>query len=197
MNGRNLARGSFMAIVIILLMASNATAILQHIDSNIKITKTYEQKLTDAYDVAEGDFRTLLGEIIDLLKTKKVVNSVDIQKIIEDNDFAVSGVYFSRGFSIARGISTNGKWGYCAGNCGPKLGLIPYVGGIFFWHAIASSWSEVGVNVGVGPYTYTYDHTGLVIGYFGFGSNDWTFDMTYGVRTRFMMGGVGFLIFIS
>jgi hypothetical protein len=169
-----------------------------HIDSNIKITKRYEQKLTDAYDVAEGDFKTLLRGIIDLIKTKKVVNSADIQKIIEDNDLTVSGVYFSRGFSIARGINTNGKWGYCAGNCGPKpLSIIPYVGGIFFWHAIASSWSEVGVNVNVGPDTYTYDHTGWVIGYFGFGSNDWTFDMTYGVRTRFMMGGFGFLIFVS
>jgi hypothetical protein len=211
MKNRALKIGSIGTFVIALLIVSSSTALTttqnqvknqektMHIDSNIKITKKYEQKLMDASKIVDDpDFKILLEKIIDLLQTKKVVNSGDIQKIIQDNDLVVSGVYSSKDFHIARGISTNGMWGYCAGDCGLKpIGIIPYVGGIIYWHARASSWSYVGVNVNIGPYTYTYDHNGLVIGYFGFGTNDWTYDMTYGLRTRFMMGGVGFLIFIS
>jgi hypothetical protein len=184
--------GSIGFFLITLLMTSSATATLQYIDSNIKITKRYEQKLTDAYNnIDNRDFKILIEKIIDLLQTKKVVNSDDIQKIIDDNDLAVE-------MYIAKGISSNGNWGYCAGDCGWKpIGIIPYIGGIFYWHAKESSWGAVGVNVNVGPSTFTYDHRGLVIGYFGFGGNDWTFDMTYGLRQRFNIAGFGLVILIN
>jgi len=179
--------GSIGAIVIVLLMTSSATAVLQHIDTNIKITKKYEQKLTDAYNnIDDADFKTLLGGIIDLLKTKKVVNSGDIQKIIEDNNLAVSGVYFSRSISADS-----------AGCCGPHI-IRLYWGMFLYWIADRSYFPEYpsGINVRVGPDTYNYAHKGLAVSYFGVGLNGAGFGNGH-PQCDFTLAGFGFLIFVS
>jgi len=181
----------FGAVAIALMMASSATAVLQHIDSNIKIKEKHLKMLEDAYnsnEIDNQDFKTLLGQIIQLVKTKGTVNSNDIKKIINDNDLAISEIYG------ARGISTDGR---CSGSCGPHVIRPFHWGGFLTWSACASDWPGQGISVHVGPYTYTSDHDGLALSYFGWSSCDWTFDMTHGERIRFGIGGFGFLIFVS
>jgi hypothetical protein len=192
--------GSIGAVVIALLIVSSATAVtttqdqnenqekIMHIDSNIKITKKYEQKLMDAYNnIDDPDFKILLGKIIDLFETKKVVTSVDIKTIIDENNLSVRGAYF------ARIINTNEA---TAGRCGPHL-IRLYWGCFLYWIADTSYFPEwPHISVTVGPDTYTGNHKGLAVSYFGFAWNGAGFGNGH-PQVDFSLGGFGFLIFVS
>lgn len=179
----------FGAVLTVILMVSSATAALQHIDSNIKITKLYEKKLTNAYNVADGDFKILIGEIIELLKTKNVVDSNDIKNIIDENYLSISRVY------LARYASTNAI--VSPGSCGPHALRPFYWGGPFYWSAdTAAHYPTLPITVEIGSNAYPNNHKGFIVSYFGFATNAGGF---YGgrVQNKFMFGGIGFLIFIS
>jgi len=180
--------GSIGAVVIVLLMTSCATATLQHIDSNIIITKTYEQKLTDAYNVAGGDFKILIGEIIDLLKTKKVVISTDIKNIIDENELSVSRVY------LTRIISSNG---FCPGACGLHLIRPLYWGGPFLWQADTATFPGFSISVSIGSDTYTYNHNGFAVSYLGYGCNYFGINPGFHIVNKCSFAGFGFIIMVS
>ena len=149
------------AVAIVLMMMSTATATTTHIDSNIKITKKQLQQLNDAYNnIDEGDIKILLGKIIDLLQTKKVVNSEDIKTIIGQNNLnRIPGVYFLRCIDTGPG-----DWTYCPGDCGPHL-FRNYWGSFFYWQARQSDEPMNRITVRVGPDTYNCDHNGLDISF--------------------------------
>jgi hypothetical protein len=190
----------FGVVAIVLLMTSSAIAV--NIDSNIKIPTGYVPKLNKALksiDDVKGfeDFRTLLQGIIDFLQDpenpKKVVNSADIQKIIDDNSLAVSGVY-----GVKR-ISGSGPGGH-----GPHIIRPYYYGGFMRWIAQQSANPHSSISVTVGPDTYTSEHQGLVIGFFGCAFDSWGWDSNHGVITDFGIYsygfsgyGFGFLIFVG
>jgi len=207
MKNRILTIGSVIVVVVTLMMISSASAIIMtqnqsltnekklHIDSNIKITKRYEQKLTDAYNnIDDEDFKILLGNIILLVNTKKVVNSDDIKEIISDNSLAISAVHFARSIYT---IYDDNWYGFSPGGCGFHAIRLLYFGSPFYWIANTGNWPGIPIKVQVGSDTYNYNHRGLVVSYIGYGTNVWTFDMNNGYRSRFNMGGFGFLIFVS
>lgn len=180
------------AIAIVLLMTSSATAVTTHIDANIKITKSLLPKLNDAYNnIDDGDFKTLLGEIIGLLKTKKVVNSDDIQGIISENNLKIPGAY-----GLRRIYTEGPDIGRNPGSCGPHIIRVSYFGSFFTWCAQQADWPGLPICVHVGPDTYTCDHEGLVISFIGLASSGFTFNQHGDFWDFRIMGGLGFLIFV-
>jgi hypothetical protein len=189
----------FGAAAIMILMTARVTAV--NVDSNIQLPRSYLPKLNYAFKSTynvEGfeDIRELLKGIINLLqdfeKPKKVVNSVDIQKIIEDNDLTISGIY-----------GPNRIIGWGPGYNGPHI-IRWYWGGFMWWKAQQSADPWGSIKVTIGSDTYTNDHNGLVVGFFGSAFDSWGWDTSRGFYYNFGIynyaysdSGFGLLIFVS
>jgi hypothetical protein len=189
------------AVAVVLLMTSNAFAVTTHIDSNVKITNKQLKQLNDAYNCKDfkddKDFKILLEQSIQLVNTKGVVNSNDIQKIISDNNLNIAGVYFTR--HIYTGPSTSDwAWSFNSGSC-MGFGLFfhyyrPFYWGLpLYWSADTTSWPGDPIEVHVGPDTYTYPHQGFVCSYFGMACSHWT---GMPIKIHFGICGRGQIIFV-
>lgn len=181
-------------LFLVFILAIPSISALQYIDSNINVSKKDIPKLDRAYNsLPDGDYKTLIGKIRDLARIRLVTTN-DIKNIIEDNDIEVASIYFCR--QIATGYDSN--WGYfCPGSAGWHLIRPFYWGSPIPFNCDSALWPGIPMKMWIGPDFYQTPVSGFIVSYFGGATNVWTFDMTYGYRCRFAMGGIGFMILVN
>lgn len=137
-----------------------------------------------------------MSQIIKLIGSKGVVNSNDVENIVKENNIRVSAV------SFMSKITTNGD---CDGSAAVIPGLllsfliIIGIGQPLFWDADHQDChpDDEHIDITVGDKTYTNEHRGTALGFFGFGGNSMNMIPGEWMWCCFNLNGFALLAFVS